>query len=99
LSFLISLDAGGWCAVPVPERADRLTVLQQRRIELQDRSATAAYVGSRLGWWLSGFTSQLEVLDGGQRRAVRNLRRLIRERGGIRQLVRAFVDRQTHLTH
>jgi hypothetical protein len=98
LSFLVSLDAGGWCAVPVPERTDRLTVLQQHRIELQDRSATAAYVGSRLGWWLSGFTSQFEVLDGGQRRAVRNLRRLVSERGAIRQLARAFVDRQTHLT-
>lgn len=99
LCFLLSLDAGGWCAVPVPERPDRLMVLQQRRIELQDRSATCAYVGSRVGWWVSTFRSQLEVLDGGQRRAVRNLRRLISERGGIRQLVRAFVDRQTHLTH
>jgi hypothetical protein len=98
LSFLLSLDAGAWCAVPLPARPDRLTALQQRRIELQDRSATCAYIGSRLGWWVSAFGSQFEVLDGGQRRAHRNLRRLVHERGGVRQLVRAFVDRQTHLT-
>jgi hypothetical protein len=99
VSFLLSLDAGAWCAVPVPERTDRLTVLQQRRIELQDRSATCAYIGSRLGWWVSAFSSQFEVLDGGQRRVVRNARRLICERGAIRQLARAFADRQTHLMH
>jgi hypothetical protein len=97
-SFLLALDVGAWCAVPVPERTDRLTLLQQRRIELQDRSAACAYVGSRLGWWVSALRSQFEVLDGGQPRGVRNLRRLVCERGGVRQLARAFADRQTHLT-
>ena len=99
LSFLLSLDAGGWCAVPVPDRSDPLTVLQQLRIELQDRSAASAYLGSRLGWWISAFRGQFEVLEGGERRVIRNLRKLICERGAIRALARAFVDRQTHLMH
>jgi len=97
LSFLLSLNAGAWCAVPLPGTTDAAAALQQRRIELQDRSATAAYIGSRIGWWISAFRSQFEVLDGGQRRAVRNLSKLICERGAVRRLARAFVDRQTHL--
>jgi hypothetical protein len=99
LSFLLSLKAGGWCAVPLPDRADPLTVMQQHRVALQDRSATSAYIGSRLGWWISAFLSQFEALEGGQRRAIRNLRRLIHGRGALREIARAFVDRQTHLMH
>jgi hypothetical protein len=99
LSFVLTLNAGAWCAVPMPGRADRLTILQQHRIELQDRSAACAYLGSRLGWWISALRSQFEVLEGGERRAIRTLRRLIGGRGGLREIGRAFADRQTHLMH
>jgi hypothetical protein len=99
LSFLLALNAGAWCAAPLPDRTDRLTALQQHRIERQDRSVTCAYVGSRLGWWISAFSSQFEVLEGGERRAIRTLRRLIGGRGGLREIGKAFADRQTHLMH
>jgi hypothetical protein len=99
LSFLLSLNAGGWSAVPLPERTDPLTLVQQHRIALQDGSATSAYIGSRLGWWISAFLSQFEMLEGGQRRAIRNIRRLIYGRGALREIARAFMDRQTHLMH
>ena len=60
LSLLLSLKDGGLCAVPLTDRADLLTALQQRRIALQARSTALAYIGSRLGWWVSAFGSQIK---------------------------------------
>lgn len=99
LSFLLALKDGGWCAVPVTDRIDPLTALQQRRIALQARSTTAAYMGSRIGWWISEFKSQIEERDADQRRAVKNLKRLISERGAVRRMARASLDRRSHLMH
>jgi Uncharacterised nucleotidyltransferase len=99
LAFVLSLNDDGWCAIPVLGRPDRLTRLQQRRIALQARSATFAYFGARIGCWLSAFWNQFEVSDGGQRRAVSNVKRLIHERGAIRRMVSAFGARQRHLLH
>ncbi len=99
LSLLLSLRDGDWCAVPVTAETDWLTALQQRRIALQARSASFAYLGSRLGWWISALASQIEQLDGGQRKGVRNLKGLFSGRGAIRRLTQAFVDRGGHLVH
>jgi hypothetical protein len=49
LSVLLALNEGGWCAVAVTDRIDPLTALQQRRIALQARSTTCAYIGARVG--------------------------------------------------
>jgi hypothetical protein len=99
LSFLLALSDGAWCAVPVTDRSDRLTALQQRRIALQARSTTFAYLGSRLGWWISVFRGQLENCDGGERKGIQNLKRLVSERGAVGQMIRAFLSRQEHLLH
>jgi hypothetical protein len=99
LSLLLALDDGAWCAVPMTGRIDRLTALQRRRIALQARSATFAYVGSRVGWWISAFSSQTEKSDGGERKGINNLRRLISERGALRRMARALWERQRHLVH
>jgi hypothetical protein len=99
LVFVLALNQGGWCAVPLPGRIDRLAAAQWRRIALQARSATAAYVGSRLGLLISEFTRQLEEAEGGQSRALANLRRLLSERGAARRMGRAIWERQRHLVH
>ena len=98
LSFLLGLSDGNWCDIPLTDKIDRLTVLQRRRIALQARSPTLAYVGSRLGGWLSAFGSQFEKSDG-EFKAVTKLRRLISERGTGRHIVQAFRQRQRHLLH
>jgi hypothetical protein len=98
LAFLLALNDGGWCAVPLTARIDWLVALQRRRIALQARSTTFAYVGSRLGGWVSTLGSQLEH-EGGQFRALHNLRRLISERGAARRMAQAFWQRQRHLLH
>ena len=92
LSFLLALNDGGWCTVPVTDRIDPLTALQGRRIALQARSRTFAYIGSRIGWWVSAFTSQIDEPDGGERKATSNLKSLISERGAIRRIARAFLS-------
>jgi hypothetical protein len=99
LSSLLSLKDGDWCAVPVTDKTDWLTAVHQRRIALQARSTTAAYIGSRLGWWISALGSQIEKLEGGQRKGIKNLTGLFSERGAIRRLTQAFVDRGGHLVH
>jgi hypothetical protein len=99
LSLVLSLNDGGLCAVPVRGRVDPVTALQQRRIALQARSTSFAYIGSRLGWWISTLASQLEELDGGQRKGLENLKRLLAERGAIRRMAQAFLDRGGHLVH
>ncbi len=99
LSFLLALNDGGWCAVAVPDRIDPLTSLQGRRITLQARSTMFAYIGSRIGWWIAAFRSQIEQHDGGQRKAIENLRRLIFEPGAVRKLGRAVLIRRRHLMH
>lgn len=99
LSFLLALSDGAWCAVPVTDHSDRLTVLQQHRIALQARSAMLAYLGSRVGWWLSAFKNQFAKSEGGERKGTRNLKRLIFERGAIGRMIREFARRQEHLLH
>jgi Uncharacterised nucleotidyltransferase len=98
LSFLLALSDGDWCAVQA-DKIGPLAALQQRRIGLQARSTTFAYIGSRVGWWLSALATQLEKSDGGERKGTQKLKRLISERGAIRQMIRAFVSRQGHLLH
>jgi Uncharacterised nucleotidyltransferase len=98
-SLLLALNDGGWCDVPVTDRIDLLTTLQQRRIALQVRSPAFAYIGSRVGWWISAFGSQLEELDGGERKGINNVKRLISGPRGARRIVQAFLDRQSHLMH
>jgi hypothetical protein len=73
--------------------------LQQRRIALQAHSTAFGYIGSRTGWWLSEFKSQIKERDAGQLRAIKNLKRLISERGAMRRMARAVRDRHRHLTH
>jgi hypothetical protein len=97
LSSLLSWNHNGWCAVPVTARIDPLTALQQRRIALQARSRTCAYIGSRVGWWISAFWSQIEQSDWGERKGIANLKRLISDPGALRRLARAFCDRRQHL--
>lgn len=99
LVFLLALNEGGWCAVPLPGRIDRLAAAQWRRIALQARSATAAYVGSRLGLLISEFTRQFEEAEGGGSRALANVRRLMFERGAARGMGRAIWERHRHLVH
>ena len=99
LSFLLALNDGAWCAVQVPDKIGPLAALKQRRIALQARSKTFAYIGSRLGWWLSAFGSQLEKSDGGERIGIQNLKRLLSQRGAMGQIIRAFSSRQDHLLH
>jgi hypothetical protein len=93
------MDDGGWCAVPVTDRIDRLTALQRRRIALQARSTVLAYIGSRIGGWVSVFGSQIEGSDGGRRKAIKNLKRLMSERGAAGRMIQAFVSRKRHLLH
>jgi hypothetical protein len=93
LSFLLSLKDGAWGAVPVTGKIDLLTALQRRRIMLQARSRAFDCVGSWAGWCVSEFKSQAQERDAGQLRAIKNLKRLVSERGAIRRMARAFVDR------
>jgi hypothetical protein len=98
LSSLLSLKDGDWCAVPLTDKTDLLTALQQRRIALQARSTAFAYVGSRVGWWVSAVGSQIR-LDEGERKGIKNLKRLFFERGALRKMTQAFLDRGGHLVH
>jgi hypothetical protein len=97
-SLLLSLKDGDWCAVPITNKADLLTALQQRRIALQARSTALAYVGSWVGWWVSAFASQIKS-DDGERKGITNLKRLFSEPGAIRKITQAFHDRAEHLVH
>jgi hypothetical protein len=99
LSFLLALGDGAWVTVPAIDEIDRLTELQRRRISLQARSTVVDYVGSRAGWCVSEFKSQVRERDAGQPRGIRNLKRLISERGAVRRMARAFWDRQRLLLH
>jgi hypothetical protein len=99
LSFLLALRDGAWGAVPAIDRIDPLTALQRRRIALQTRSRAFDYVGSRAGWWVSEFKSQVGERHAGEPRGLRNLKRLICERGAVRRMARAFADRQRLLLH
>ena len=99
LSFLLALNDGAWCAVALPDGIDPLTAFQACRVALQDRSTMLAYIGSRIGWWISAIRSQIEAQDGGHCKAVENLRRLIFERGAVQKLTRAVLTRRRHLMH
>jgi hypothetical protein len=99
LTFLWSLNDGAGCPAPVPDRVDLLTALQRRRMALQARSTTFAYVSSGAGWWLSEFKNQIAERDAGQPRVLKNLKRLAFERGAIRSMARAFLDRRRCLVH
>jgi hypothetical protein len=98
LSLLLSLNDGGLCHVPVTDRVDACTALQQRRIALQARSTALAYVGSRVGWWVSAVASQIKR-DDGQRKGITNLKMLFSEPGAIRKVTQAVRDRAEHLVH
>jgi Uncharacterised nucleotidyltransferase len=97
LSFLLTLNDGIWCAVALTDEIDPLTALQRRRIALQARSRAFAYIGSRVGWWISAFSSQIAERDGGQRKAIKNLKRLISGRDAAGRLARAFLSRRQQL--
>ena len=99
LSLLLTLKEGAWCAVAVTDGIDPLTALQGRRIALQARSASLDYIGSRVGWWISAFSSQIAERHGGQRKAIRHLKRLISGRGAAGRLARAFLSRRRQLLH
>ena len=99
LSFLLALNDGGWCAVALPDGIDPLTSPAGAPVTLQARSTMFAYIGSRIGWWIAAFRSQIEQHDGGQRKAIENLRRLIFEPGAVRKLARAVLIRRRHLMH
>ena len=99
LSFQLALEDGGWCAVPVGGRVDPVTALQQRRIALQAQVAALDYIGSRLGWWAAELRSQILERDGSERRAIKNLKRMIFERGAVWTMARAFLDRRQHVLH
>ena len=94
VSLLLALNDGGWCAVPVTDKIGALAALQQRRIALQARSTTLAYIGSRAGWLVSEFNRQMNERDAGELRAIKNLRRLISERRAIPRMARAFWQRR-----
>lgn len=98
-TFLLSLNDGGLCAVPVPGPIDPLIALQRRRVALQARSATFGYIGSRAGWWASALRSQIVERDGGERRAIKNLKRMMFEGGAVGRMARAFLHRGRHLVH
>jgi hypothetical protein len=66
---------------------------------LQARSTTFAYVSSGAGWLLSELKSQLAERDAGEPRVIKNLKRLAFERGAIRSMARAFLDRRRCLLH
>ena len=57
-----------------------------------------AYIGSRLGWLVSAFGSQIR-LDRGRRKGITNLKRLFSEPGAMRKITQAFLDRAEHLVH
>jgi hypothetical protein len=83
---------------PIDRQIDRLTVVQRRRIALQARSPSFAYVGSRVGGWISAFASQFEESDE-EFKTVTKLRKLISEPGTGGRMVQAFRQRQRHLLH
>jgi hypothetical protein len=93
------LRDGGWCAVTVGDECDPLTTLHGRRIALQARSRVFACLGSQIGWWVSAVWKQFYERDGSQRKASRNLKRLMSEPGGARRLARAFLMHRRHLMH
>jgi Uncharacterised nucleotidyltransferase len=99
LSFLLALRDGAWCAVPVTGRIDPLTALQQRRIALQAHSEALGYIGSRVGWLVSEFKSQIIESGAGECRAVTNFKRLMFERGAVARMARAFLIRARLALH
>jgi hypothetical protein len=93
LSFLLSLADGGLCAVPVLDRIDPLTALQQWRVALQARSTTIAHISLWASWSVVKLIKwQIMERDEGGLRAIKNLKRLIFEQGASREMVRVFLD-------
>ena len=92
-SFLLSLQDGGLCAVPVPGRIDPLAAFQHGRIRLQARSTTIAHVGLWTAYAAAWFKWQMTERDAGQLRAIKNVKRLIFERGAIWEMARTCVGR------
>lgn len=90
LIFLLALHDGALCDVPVPAGIDLLTALQRRRVALQERSITFAHIGAFAGWCGSEVKSQFAERDAGWPRAIKNLRRLISERGAAWEMARAL---------
>ena len=99
LSFQLALEDGAWCAVPVSGRIDPLIALQRRRIAMQARIGAFDYIGSRVGWWVVELKRQIQERDGGERRAIKNLRRMVSERGALWTMARAVLDRRPHVLH
>jgi hypothetical protein len=90
LSFLLALHDCALCAVPAPAGIDLLTALQRRRVALQARSVSLAHLGAFAGWCGSEVHRQLAERDAGWPRAIKNLRRLIFERGAAWKMARAL---------
>lgn len=96
LVFLLSLRDGGLCTVPLPGRTDPLTMLQERRVAFQARSRAMGCIGLWVGRLATKLRSQIMERDAGRLRAVKNINRLLFERGAARQMVRTFLGRTPH---
>jgi hypothetical protein len=92
LTFLLSLNDGFLCTVPVPGKTDPLTALQHRRIALQARSTIMAHVGLWAAWSATKLKWQITERDAGRLRAIKNVKRLIFEPKAPRRMARAFFD-------
>jgi hypothetical protein len=97
LTFLLALKDCALCALPVPARIDLLTALQLHRVALQARSTTFAHIGALAGWCGSEVKSQLAERDAGRPRAIKNLKRLLFERGAACKMARALGRRRWFL--
>jgi hypothetical protein len=91
LTFLLSLNDGGLCPVPVSGRIDRLTNLQQRRVALQARSTVMARVSLWLLWCVAMLRVQIRERDAGRPKIIRTLKRLIFERGAGQRMLRILI--------
>jgi hypothetical protein len=66
---------------------------------MQARIGAFDYIGSRVGWWVVELKRQIQERDGGERRAIKNLRRMVSERGALWTMARAVLDRRPHVLH
>jgi hypothetical protein len=90
---MLSLRDGGLCPLPLPSGTDLLTVFQERRIAFQARSRALGCIGFWVGRAATKLKSQMIERDAGRLRGIKNINRLIFERGAARQMVRTFLDR------
>ena len=91
LAFVLALRDGALCAVPPPGKVDALTAFQERRIAWQARSKILAHISFWPMWCVAMLRIQLEEREGGRRKFVETLRRLIFERGAGQRMLRTFI--------